>query len=297
MNIRKQILILPVLFFLLLPTTASAATISLRATPAIVGVGDMVQVTVLLDSAVPTNAFSGNLHYSSATLEPVAVNDGNSIVSVWITRPMVTSAGAPITFAGITPGGFSGDNGVLFSILFKAKRAGTATISLQNIEVLRNDGEGGKEPTTIRSLALSIGVESLGGYTEPTDQTPPESFTALLGIDPQLFGGKAYLVFAAVDKSSGIDHYAVAESRLPSFLFRFFPLVWNTTTGPYMVADQGLTSTMYLKAVDRAGNERLSIYPPQHLLTLYEKAALLAILILVVLLWQSGWGRRRRLHP
>ena len=295
MYLQRPILIVCALV-LLPPITAVAATISVHATPTNIGVGDLVRVDVLLDSAIPINAFSGNLQYSSTLLEPIAVSDGNSIVSMWITRPAVRDADAPITFSGITPGGFSGTGGILFSAFFRVTAVGTARVSLSDAEVLRNDGEGGKEPTTIRPLTLGIGAESLGGYAEPADQTPPEPFTALLGTDSQLFEGRAYLVFTALDKGSGVDHYVAAESRLPPFLFQFFSQLWRDTESPYVLTNQDLTSTMYLKAVDRAGNERLSIYPPQHLLTGYEKVVLFVILVLVVLLWQSGWGRRK-LHP
>jgi hypothetical protein len=295
MTTQKQIFLLSL--FLLLPTSVSAATISLRSMPTSVGVGDVIRVSVLLDSTVPTNAFSGTLLYSGTTLQPIAISDGSSIISLWIAHPSVPAAGAPITFAGITPGGFSGNDGMLFSVLFRAKATGTANISLGDIEVLRNDGVGGNEPTTAKLLAFSIGPKSSGGYTEPVDHTPPEIFTAYLGNDPQLFDGRDYLVFMAVDKSSGVDHYAVAESRVPSFLFPFFPLSWHTTaTSSYVLTDQHLTSTVYIKAVDRAGNERLSIYPLRYLFTVYEMVVLLVILIGVVLLWQKNrkWGRRFR---
>lgn len=289
MRMHKYIVIISIL--LALPASAFAATISLRAAPARAGAGDMIRVDVLLDSAVPTNAFSGALSYS-ATLEPVAVSDGNSVINLWITHPVVPATGTAIAFAGITPGGFSGTGGVLFSVLFRAKAAGTANMALADVEVLRNDGEGGKEPVTLKPLALSIGSKPLGGYTELPDTTSPESFTVYFGNDPQLFGGRNYLVFMAVDKDSGIDHYAVAESRLPAFLFSFLPLSWRTATSPYALADQNLTSTVYVKAVDRASNERLSVYPPRHLFTAYEETILLAILIGVVLFWQRGRGRR-----
>ena len=278
-----------------LPMAASAATISFRATPANPGVGDTVRVDVLLDSALPVNAFSGSLHYSPAAVEPATVSDGNSIVSMWITHPAVTGASTPIPFAGITPGGFSGNKGILFSVLFHAKVAGKVKFSLDALEVLRNDGAGGNEPTMMQPFILTIGAKSSGGYIEPADQTPPESFTPVLGTDPQLFDGKTYLVFSTLDKGSGVDHYTVAESRLPAFLLSLFPLTWRVTTSPYALADQNLTSAVYVKAVDRSGNERLNIYPPQHLLSLYEKIALLVILVLVGLLWQKGRrGRRLR---
>ena len=294
MTIRKHVLVFSTLLLLVAPVMASAATISLRATPASIGVGDTVRIDVLLDSAIATNAFSGTLSYAK-TLEPTAVSDGNSIISLWITHPTVPAMGVPITFAGIVPGGFSGDNGILFSVLFKATAAGTAQVSLGNdIEVLQNDGVGSKESVTLKPLTLSIGSQPSGGYTEPADRTPPEPFTAYLGTDPQLFGGREYLVFMAVDKGSGVDHYAVAESRVPSFLLPLLPLSWATATSPYVLADQNLTSTVYIKAVDRAGNERSSVFPPEHLFTGYEKAVLLGILIVLVFLWYLRWGRRGR---
>ncbi|MCX6788249.1 MAG: cohesin domain-containing protein [Candidatus Kaiserbacteria bacterium] len=280
--------------FLVSPTAASAATISLQATPTRIGAGDVVRVSVLLDSAIPTNAFSGTLQYPAALLEPVAINDGSSIISLWIMHPTVPVTGEPIAFAGITPGGFSGNAGMLFSVLFRAKAAGTAEVSLAGSEVLRNDGVGGIEPVTVHPLALAIGSKSSGGYVETPDLVPPESFTAYLGDDPQLFDGRKYLVFMAVDKISGIDHYMLAESRVPSFLHSFFPPSWQRTISPYAMADQNLTSTVYLKAVDRAGNERVTIFPLSHLVTVYEMLSLLGILLIVVFLWQKGQGRRRR---
>lgn len=294
---RTQIFSFAVVLFLSLPIAAAATTISFQATPASIGVGDIVRVSVLLDSTAPTNAFSGTLQYSVAMLEPIVIYDGSSIISLWITHPAVPAAGESIAFEGITPGGFSGNAGVLFSVLFRAKTAGTASVSLGEIDVLRNDGAGGKEPVTTKPLTLVIGSSSTGGYTEPVDEIPPESFTIYQGNDPQLFDGLNYLMFVAVDKNAGVDHYAAAESRVPAFLLPFFSLSWSTTTSPYVVADQYQTSTVYIKAVDRAGNERVTVFPPQRLFTGYEKVALMGILIAVVFLWQMVWGRRAGKNP
>lgn len=294
MKTQKQILALGILFFVALPTAASAATVSLHAAPDVVGAGDTVRVSVILDSFIPTNTFSGALRYSGNILEPIAISNGNSIIQMWVVHPIVPASEAPITFAGITPGGFSGSGGNLFSVLFLAKTAGTAKISFDEIEVLRNDGVGGEEPVTTRPLSLSVGSEPFGGYTEPTDNIPPESFTVYFGSEPELFDDRSYIVFAAVDKISGIDHYKVAESRMPSFMLKFFPLSWNEqTASPYVVGDQDLVSTIYVKAVDRAGNERVSTFPPQHLFTRYERGAFLGILILLVFFWQIR-GRKGR---
>lgn len=290
MHTRTLIFLLA--FLMWLPITTSAATVSLHPTPVSVGVGDVVSISVLLDSTTATNAFSGTLIYPAATLEPTDIVDGGSIISLWVTRPVVPTTGEAIAFAGITPGGFTGRGAVLFSVLFRAKKDGTAMLSLKDVEVLRNDGAGGREPVHLKPLTLSILPLPLGGYAEPVDQTPPEPFTAYRSNDPQLQGGKEYLVFTTVDKSSGIDHYAVAESRVPSSLFWLFPLVWSATTSPYVLMHQNLTSTVYINAIDRAGNERVSVFPPRHLFTTYEKIVALGILIVLALLSQTWWRRR-----
>ena len=289
-NMKKYFLISLILF--LAPATVSAATLSFRATPAHAGAGDVIRVDVLVQSAIPTNAFSGTVVYTGAALEPVAISDGNSIVSLWITHPAFSTASASVPFAGVVPGGFSGDAGIVFSMLFRARAAGEVNFALLNAEVLRNDGAGGTEPTAATPLTIRIGERALGGYREPPDTVPPEPFFAAAGDDPQLFGGRSYLVFSTVDKGSGVDRYEVAESRVPSFLFPLVPLSWHVAESPYVLADQTLTNTIYIRASDRAGNERLSVYPPKHLFTAYEGSALLAILLTVVLLYGRGWGRR-----
>lgn len=285
-----------VVLFTFVPASASAARISLEAEPASVGVGDVVKITVLLESAVPVNAFSGTVSYPNAALEPIDVIDGNSLVNVWVTRPNVTNANGLVPYAGITPGGFSGTGGTLFSLLFRAKRAGEARVFLEEVEVLRNDGAGGNEPTRISSLTFSISPTPVGGYIESPDKTPPEPFTIYEGTDPSLFEGHPYIVFAAVDKGSGVDRYEVVETRTPSWLHRFFPPSWTEAASPYELRNANPTQSVYVKAVDRAGNERLATFPPWRLFTGYE-LLLLVILGVIALLSYRGWGRRFSTNP
>lgn len=288
MILRYLILIV---LFALTPVSASAARISLEAEPSSIGVGDLVKITVLLESSVSVNAFSGTMSYPYSVLEPVDVIDGNSLVNVWVTRPSVASANGSIAYAGITPGGFSGTKGMLFSVLFRAKVAGEANISLREVEILRNDGAGGSEPTRASSLTLSLAPTSVGGYIESPDETPPEPFAIYEGSDSSLFDGRPYIVFVAADKGSGVDRYEIAVSRMPSWLHRFFPPSWAEVASPYELRSVRPTQSVYVKAVDRAGNERLAVFPPRHLLTGYE-LLLLAILCVIALLSYRGWGRR-----
>ena len=266
------------LLVLLAPSAAFAATLSLVPTPSSIGVGDTVSITVSVQGTEDMNTFSGTLDYP-ASLTPVSISDGNSIVSLWVTPPAEAAQGS-IPFAGLTPGGFSG-SGKLFSVIFKARRAGQSLLSISGIQVLLNDGKGTPTPTTAETLALSIQPQSTGGYVEPHDSTPPEAFVPLLETGPD---GKFYLDFSTVDKGSGLQYYEVAEQRP----YSIFAPVFATATSPYLLKDQYLTSNIEVRAVDNQGNTELEIYPHTHILRPYEQALLIVILILaaVALYWR-----------
>ncbi|HET9641599.1 MAG TPA: cohesin domain-containing protein [Candidatus Paceibacterota bacterium] len=277
-------------FVLTMPLSASAATFTLSATPQDVGAGDLVRVDVLIDSITPVNAFSGIVTYG-ASLAPISATDGNSIVPLWLTPPAISSA-PRIPFEGIVPGGFSGMRGQIFTILFRARAAGKASIAVSEGEVLRNDGKGTPEIVISNPLTFTIAKEARGGYAEPADTTPPEPFSVTMGNDASETAGSLYLVFATTDKGSGVDHYAVAESRVPVFLQRFLPLSFATTESPYVMRDQHRTSAVYIEAVDRAGNVQRAVFPPQYILSWPEVTVLLLILIAVALLFVVVIRRR-----
>jgi hypothetical protein len=64
-----------------------------------------------------------------------------------------------------------------------------------------------------------------------------------------VFGGLYYIVFSTVDKQSGVDHYEVFENG-----------AWEKVVSPYKLPDQSLKSEIKVKAIDKAGNERVGDY-------------------------------------
>jgi len=89
------------------------------------------------------------------------------------------------------------------------------------------------------------------------DSVPPEKFKPEIGRDPAIFEGKYFLSFATVDKMSGIDHYEILETRDKK------QDIWKKVESPHLLRDQSLGSKILVKAVDKAGNERISeIIPP-----------------------------------
>ncbi len=290
---KKTLLFIFFSFIFFIPAPTSAATLSLRAVPSLAGIGKIVEITVLLNSNVSVNAFSGTLHFSKKTLTPITTSDGNSIISMWITRPKITTGA--ITFAGATPGGFLGKNGVLFKVLFKTKTLTPTKLFLTGVHILRNDGVGTKEKVTLVPINLKITTQPTANFKVPSDTFPPEPFTVVLGHSLSLFKGKYYLAFSTVDKNSGIDYYEATETRLPPWLVA---PVWKRVTSPYVIHNQHLTSDISIKVFDRAGNERTSVFPRRHLLSNDEWLLLGSILLSIGLavLWRK-YRTKSHHHP
>jgi hypothetical protein len=112
------------------------------------------------------------------------------------------------------------------------------------------------------------------------DSTPPESFKPEIGQDYAMFEGKYFLGFVTVDKTSGVDHYEVAEVKRHSFLEELLQKEekkeWKTAESPYLLEDQGLRSKISVKAIDKAGNVRIEEIAP------FVKSLLYWIIILVL---------------
>jgi hypothetical protein len=261
---HKYFFLIP--FLILAPAVASAATLSLSAEPPTVGVGNEVSVTVRVDAGVAVNTFAGALTYPPDVLSLVSVNDGSSIASVWLTHPFESTKGT-ISFIGITPGGFSGRGGKLFSIVFRTQKAGSARLSITHAQVLLNDGKGTSDTVQLQPLSLSVVQKAAGGFEQPKDTDPPEPFVIFSNRDQMLSGDKNYFVFAAVDKQSGIDHYEGAETRLPLWLAG---PQWKRVESPYISTDQYGTSDILIKAVDVSGNARIAVFHRTHFIRVYE---------------------------
>jgi len=87
------------------------------------------------------------------------------------------------------------------------------------------------------------------------DTVPPEPFQVQLGQQADAFEGKRFLAALVTDKTSGIDHYEVAEIRDGK------RGAWKIVEMPYVLGEDTSLEAIDLKAVDRAGNERIVSFP------------------------------------
>jgi len=246
--------ILAVCLMMAAVSRASAATFYFSPVEARIGTGGEVDVSVFLDPAGEhINAVEGEVLIPNNFVSVGAISDGDSIIGMWIQKPAYKDG--KIIFSGIIPGGFDGTYeplqpkrkaGKLFSFRVRADKAGDAFLVMRNVQALRNDGFG--TPTEVSLLPLPFEILEYKGaqVEEDADTVPPEPFMPKVVRDKDIFGGKYFLAFQTQDKGHGISHYEISETKD----------VWVTADSPYVLKDQSLQSTIRIKAVDYAGNER-----------------------------------------
>ena len=283
----KKILILFSIFYFLFSPVALGAELYFGAHSKEVGVEKNFEIGVFVNTEGElVNAIEGEVIFPP-DLEFVEIRDGNSILNLWIKRPQLKEAGQ-VSFAGVIPGGYFGGRGYLFSLILRARREGSITITTSDEKILLNDGQG--SPTGVRRAPLSVNVSERAiteEFSPPLDSDPPEPFTPIITRNPNLFDNQYFLVFATQDKGSGIREYQIQERK---FFKEPAEKGWTTAESPYLLKDQKLRSHVFVKAIDKAGNERLAILFPQT--PWYKDYAVWGIIILIII---SAYLIRRNL--
>jgi len=266
---------------------AQAARLFFEAGKSEVGVGQEMEVILRLDTEEEIiNAIEGEISLPEI-ISVKSIRDGNSIIALWTERPEI-SDNSTIIFSGIIPGGRQTSDGEIFSLIIKTNTEGSGAISWSSARVLLHDGKGTK--TEVRREALALRVDeaiSITDFTVEADLEPPEEFKLYLADDKHVFSGDYFLVFTSQDKGSGIDYYEVQETKQKLSDEKMGQ--WQITKSPYRIKDQTLEHFIYVRAVDRAGNTRVSIFEPPEKETKpidYRFIALvfLAFLVLVVII-------------
>ncbi len=285
------------------PSIARASNMVFVPASAHVQKGDLVKINVSLSTGNDRiNAAEGKLIFSSDLLSVSNINFSNSVLNFWPEEPHITSSGV-ISFSGVTPGGFSGGQNLLFSVVFKGIKEGNTELSMQNASALLDDGSGTASALSLNTGSITITANSGATVSKSTqdllneldpknDTQPPESFTPLLGNDTNIFNGKYFTVFNTVDKLSGIDHYDVQEQKSSSPKDN----AWIKSDSPYLLLDQTLHSFVFVRAVDKAGNVRLEKMSPLYPQKFYQSIFFwIIILLLCVIIFLARRSRRSNL--
>jgi GxxExxY protein len=281
-----------------------AAELSLDSSVQEVSINQQFKVDVILDTENESiNAIEGKIIFPSDLLELKDINEANSIVNFWIDNPQIAmnknASSNEVIFSGIVPGGYTG-RGLIFSMVFQTKKAGEGLIEIKDIKALLNDGRGSETKSTFQNLFVAIRGDIRGySWSTPEDTEPPEDFKPEIASDSTIFDGKWFLVFATQDKASGVDHYEVLEFRSWNLEFRKIvkkvikvisyskfqtPDSYEIAESPHLLKDQKLRSWIYVKAIDKAGNERIVSLPPRYPLKWYERWEIWGIIMLGIVI-------------
>lgn len=200
------------------------------------------------------NTLEGNLNIEGK-YEIISINTSDSVFNIWPNKPSFETSNGNITFTGGIPNGIEGNDLKVFTIYIKPTKIGKLNSKFDDVLAFLNDGYGTKEP--VSGMNSEVIVTEKGTPLENTflnrineDKTPPKPFKIEFGKDLTTFDGKYFISFNTEDKESGINRYEVKENDNPA--------IRSGTT--YILKDQSLTGRIEVKAIDNAGNERISTY-------------------------------------
>lgn len=253
-----------------------------------------ISVNVRVHTEESVNALEGEFIFPKDALRLISVQRNNTVISFWVEQPEVNASENSISFSGINPGGFSGDNDV-FSAVFEKKNSSTYVsnedFTIKNAGILRNDGTGKNIYNNLKNrYSLSIIGDDIQSQMMLNDTEKPEKFPITISQDIKLFDGNPFIVFNTQDKGSGVDHFETKEVKYPWLAFL---IPWKKQISPAKLDDEELKSFIYVKAVDTQNNERAVILPPTYILKWYEN--ILTYTILIVLLCAYVIIKKRKL--
>lgn len=269
---HKSFLISLIATFILFPLFAGAAVLYFEPDKGNYYQDETFLVGIRLDVEEDCiNTVDVSLAFPNDILEAVDFSKGGSILTIWLAEPEISQEQGIITFAGGIPGGFCGilpgdpgKSNLLGKIVFRAKGISKEQLSAElrfsdASRILLNDGFGTSAELKNEKAVFSIlsGIPEAGRqeWQEELkkDRTSPEPFEIEIIQDPSVFDNQYFIIFQAQDKQTGIDYYEIKEGKND----------WQRGESPYLLENQELSSIIRVKAIDKAGNERIAEYLPE----------------------------------
>ena len=293
----KTIILLSVFYFLLFVLPTQAARLYFQPQEAVIGSEKEFSVAVNVDAGKSINAIQAVISVPKE-LTPVDITEGNSIITFWVEKPNFDESSRLLTFSGIIPGGFQEEKASLLIVKFKTtkEQEGKAvlTFNKEKTKIYLHTSEGVEDSLELESLTLPIikGKENIIVKTDDNDS--PENFKPEISRDPNIFENRRFLVFATQDKGSGVEYYKVKETRQ-----KFFSIFskWTSAESPYILRDQKMRSYVFVKAIDKAGNERITKILPENPLQWYENYENYIIIVMIcAIIWAIGkfYGKNKK---
>ncbi len=297
----KNTIIFLILGFALFPAITSGAVLYLEPAEGEYQSGDTFGVEIKIDTENQCiNTVGIDLSFSQNILRVIDFSQGESIIILWTEVPQINQEDGNLSFSGGIPGGYCGripgdpgESNLLGKIIFRVPEIMVdqpgmplAQISfLENSQVFLNDGLGTKAELTTQGASFAIIEKSEAVKDEwqeelKKDNIAPELFEIEVHQYPTIFEGKYFITFFTSDKQTGIDYYEVKEGSQD----------WKKAESPYLLEDQNLKAIIKVRAIDKAGNERIAEYSPE----ISKKPLQYLVIILILLgIWITLWVIRK----
>lgn len=155
--------------------SASAATLGVTANTTVLSPGETTTLRIVVNTeGVAVNNAEAKLSFPSDVIEVVSTSKAGSILSLWVEDVSFSNSAGIITFnGGIPTPGYIGSQGLVVSVVVKAKKAGQAEFVFSNTAVRANDGLGTNVLTSQKGITLSV-----VGVTVPSEPTTPQTDTS-----------------------------------------------------------------------------------------------------------------------
>lgn len=307
--------------------TANAALLYFDPSSADIFRGDSITLALRLDTdeGECINTIDATIHYDES-IRAVDISRGDSILNIWVEDPVIDEVAHTVKFAGGIPGGYCGRipgdpslTNVILKLVFRSPGFNIGGGDGQpahvwvdeNVQILLHDGYGTNANTRLQDSYINLlstpgtSVSDTWRSAVGSDTELPSDFSITLTKDDTAFSGQYFVVFNSADKQSGIDHYEVMEepfSEFFTFAWGRADAPWVIAESPYVLEDQTLNSTIRIKAIDKAGNERIATLVPDSALRRMSQDALITTLVAVGVITLLGllvtyglWKRRKRL--
>ena len=146
--------------------------------------GQPLYVTLVVESSLPVNAFSGLISYDPSQLEVIAIDYNTSIADLWVEEPWYENGAGTLSFAGGTTksGGFTGED-TLIKIAFMPKREGDARLTLSRARILEHNGFG-TDATIAAPIDALFTVEELAAEARTISDTNSDGTFTIMPEKP-----------------------------------------------------------------------------------------------------------------
>ncbi len=279
---------------LLLPHSTFASTIYIDTDHSDFFVGDTILFSVHINSEnKDINTVEGEvlLDYAAEAVSLSEINTSDSAFSLWPTKPFPSESNTSISFVGGSPGGFISKDAIIFNLVLKLQKTGHILLSPHNIGVYLNDGKGTKDTVSTKDLVINVlpktsDTQSIDDWNTilSNDKTAPKSFEITIGNDLSIFDNQYFISFFTTDAESGVAYYEVQEGENE----------FVRADSPYKLRNQSLTNIIKVKAVDKAGNERIEKLIPSTT-NIFSSKKILLLIVACILITTVFYTLRKKL--